>query len=265
MFPVLLVVMAVTGTLTGAADGNAVASLATGVGTAVLALGCYAALVRWLEKRSTTELTVSDARSGLCRGAAIGFGLFTVTVLVIAMFGGYRLDGWGSLGGALTTLGLMCCAAVTEELVFRGVLFRLLEERVGTWGALAASGLIFGLVHVVKPNATLWGVLAIAIEAGLLLGAAYAATRSLWLPIGLHLAWNVSGGGIYGAVVSGSGDGTGSLLEATLTGPAALSGGSFGPEASLITVLVCGAATLVFLNLAHRRGHLRRRRDATSA
>jgi membrane protease YdiL (CAAX protease family) len=126
---------------------------------------------------------------------------------------------------------------------------------------------VFGLAHIPNPNASLWGAIAIAIEAGFMLAAAYAATRTLWLPIGLHFGWNFALGGIFGAEVSGN-DTTNGLLDATLSGPTPLTGGAFGPEASGYAVAFGAALTVVFLWLARRRGHIvprRRRADRDQA
>lgn len=257
---VMIVALALFSVLAGlvnnAADATPATGLLFGVLTAALAVCLYRWLIRRLEDRDAVELRVADARSGLRQGVLIGLGAFAATLTVIALTGGYHLDGWGSFGGALTTLGLMCCVAVTEELIFRGVVFRLLEEKAGTYAALAASGILFGLVHLANPEATLWGAFAIAIEGGLLLAAAYAATRSLWLPIGLHLGWNMAVGGIFGTTVSGSTADLGSLLEATVTGPQLITGGAFGPEASAVAILACLIPTTLFLRHAKRRGRL---------
>ena len=147
-----------------------------------------------------------------------------------------RSTGWGSVTGALGLLGFMAAAAVTEELLFRGVLFRIIEERIGTWIALVLTGVVFGLSHLVNPDASLWGATAIAIEAGGMLAAAYAATRNLWVPIGLHFGWNFAAGGIFSTEVSGNGSRQG-LLDAATSGPTLLTGGDFGPEGSLYAVL----------------------------
>ena len=256
MVVLLFAVDIVTSLINTGVSGVPVVGLLTGLATAALAVFCYHRLVRWLEHRSPDELAGSDARKGLSRGMLIGFAMFTVTLLVIALFGGYRIVGLGSFFGFLNAVGLMACVAVAEELVFRGALFRILEEKTGTWGALAASGLVFGLLHLVNPDATLWGAISIAVEAGLLAGAAYAATRSLWLPIGMHLAWNLAEGGIFGTTVSGSDGGPQSLLRAVVSGPQLLTGGQFGPEASLVAILVCGVPTVLFLRLARRRGRI---------
>ena len=83
------------------------------------------------------------------------------------------------------------------------MLFRLIERHAGTLAALVISALLFGLVHASNPGATWLSSTAIALEAGLLLGAAYAKTRTLCFPIGLHTGWNFTQSGIFGAHTSG--------------------------------------------------------------
>jgi hypothetical protein len=80
--------------------------------------------------------------------------------------------------------------------------------------------------------------IAIMVEAGVFLSAAYMLTRRLWLPIGIHAGWNFAQGGIFGVSVSGTGA-TG-ILQSTLTGPVWLSGGEFGAEASVVAIAICG-------------------------
>ncbi|MEV0388789.1 type II CAAX endopeptidase family protein [Nonomuraea sp. NPDC050643] len=243
-----------SGVVTGLSTAP-VGGLVMGVVMAALALGGYVAAVRFTERRRAVELPIAGIRDAW-RGTGVGVGLFTVTIAVIAVFGGYRVLGWGSFGGALAIAGVMCTTAVVEELLFRGVLFRIVEELTGTWGALGVSAVLFGVLHLVNPGASVWGALAIAVEAGLMLGAAYAATRTLWLPIGLHLGWNAAEVAVFGTISSGSGLKAQGLLEATMSGPAALTGGAFGPEASIVAILACGVPTVMFLRLARRRGRL---------
>ncbi|MFD6096201.1 CPBP family intramembrane glutamic endopeptidase [Nocardiopsis flavescens] len=243
------------------AVGTSVWALPVGVAAAALGLWAYRAAVRRIEAREPRELSREGAARGLGWGTAAGVGLFAATIAAIAVLGGYRVTGWGSFEAFLAVCGLMCAVAVAEELLLRGVLLRVVEEAAGTWAALALSSAVFGALHLVNPNATLWGALAISLEAGLLLGAAYVATRSLWLPIGLHLGWNTAQAGIFGTAVSGSEDAFAGLLTGATSGPTALSGGAFGPEGSVIAVLLCGAATVYLLRLAHRRGHIVPRRS----
>ncbi|MEU6033166.1 type II CAAX endopeptidase family protein [Streptomyces tauricus] len=247
------------------AGENPVLSLLLGAVAAVLALTVYAAAVRFLEQRPATELDTTTAWSGLRVGVANGLGLFVVTLALIALFGGYGTEGGVSVGGALTVLGMMAGVAVVEELLFRGIIFRLVEELTGTRGAMVVSGVLFGGLHLVNSGATVWGALAIAVEAGLMLGAVYAATRTLWMPIGLHFGWNFALSGIFGVTVSGNEDQPTGLLHGVLSGPEAITGGGFGPEASVFAILVCTVPTVVFLRLAKRRGRLYTRQQFRSA
>jgi len=85
-----------------------------------------------------------------------------------------------------------------------------------------------------------------------MLGAAYMLTRSLWLPIWLHAAWNFTQGEIYDIPVSGTE--VQGLVDARLVGPPLLTGNGFGLEASIIAILVATAFGLWLLSLAVRRG-----------
>ncbi|MEU7916344.1 CPBP family intramembrane glutamic endopeptidase [Microbispora bryophytorum] len=254
------------GAITGAVQGNAFLTLVIGVATALLAVFVYARVVRWSERRAPVEVARKGAVPAVGRGMLIGAGMFAAVIVNIAFIGGYRVDGLGSVAGAVGLLGFMAAAAVTEELLFRGVLFRIVEEWTGTWIALTLTGLLFGLMHLTNQHANLWGAIAIAIEAGGMLAAAYAATRTLWLPIGLHFGWNFAAAGVFGTEVSGNGAQEG-LLNGVTSGPALLTGGDFGPEASPYAVLFGALLTIAFLWLAHRRGTLvpRRRRARTGA
>jgi membrane protease YdiL (CAAX protease family) len=250
--------------LVGPVQDGPLLRLVFGVATAVLAILTYRWVVRRTERRAPDELGRPGAASALGRGALIGVALFAAVILNIAFLGHYRIAGAGSVLGALGVLGFMAAAATSEELIFRGILFRIAEQRIGTWLALTLTAALFGLMHLANPNASLWAAIAIAVEAGGMLGAAYAATRTLWLPIGLHLGWNFAEAGIFGTEVSGkTSDG---LLDGVLSGPALLSGGEFGPEASVYSLLAGGLATIVFMWLARRRGNVvPRRRGNTPA
>ena len=116
------------------------------------------------------------------------------------------------------------------------------------------SSSLFGLAHIGNANATWLSSAAIMIEAGILLGALYMLTRRLWAVVGTHFAWNYTQGGVFGIAVSGNEvDG---ILESRLTGPALITGGEFGVEASAIAVLICVAVAVAVLRIGLRRGHL---------
>ncbi|MBD3942847.1 CPBP family intramembrane metalloprotease [Microbacterium sp. NEAU-LLC] len=256
----MLAVNAIAASLAGP-----VIALLVGPALGVLLLWFYEWFVGRLEKRPVAEVARPRARR-IVAGALGGLGLAAVTIGVIALLGGYRITDWGTLSGALTVVGMMCAVAVAEEVLFRGVVLRLLQRAFGTWIALAGSAALFGLLHLLNPGASPWGAVSIAVEAGLMLGAAFVATGSLWLPIGLHLGWNVALVAVFGTVTSGS-DAQGSLVSAVTEGPVWLTGGAFGPEASLVAIVACSIVTIVLLVRAHRDGRIvaRPRRERTAA
>jgi len=226
--------------------------LAITAGSVVLSILAYRLLVRWTEKRSADELSAGGAVPQFLLGSLIGVGLFCIVYAIYLALGIATFKGLGSTAGLGVALAVGISSGVCEELIMRGGVFRIVENGLGTFIALVVSALIFGFLHAGNPGATLLSSTAIALEAGILLAAAYAVTRSLWLAIGLHFAWNFAEGGIFGAAVSGSQ--MKGLLNIPLSGPPLMTGGSFGPEASLPAIAVCTAAGLIMLIIAVRKG-----------
>jgi membrane protease YdiL (CAAX protease family) len=188
-------------------------------------------------------------------GALLGAALISTVMVELDVAGFYRVTGANAtLDPVIAALVLLPSAAI-EELLFRGVLFRLVEEFTGTWIALGVSAALFGLAHAANPGATWVSSLAIALEAGVLLGAAFVVTRNLWFPIGLHFAWNFFEGPIYGTQISGNTI-LRSALSARLTGPAIVTGGAFGPEAGVVAIGTCVVAAVALLVVAKRRGRI---------
>ncbi len=210
----------------------------------------------------------------LLLGCVAGVAVFGVIIGIMALAGWYRVSGAAgpqdAAGVLLTALVGFLIGALIEEVLFRGILYRLLEWALGSWMAVALSAAGFGLLHLDNPNATLAGAVAIALTAGLALAALYALRRSLWPVIGVHAGWNVAEGPLFGTPVSGISI-PGSVLHANVAGPPAWTGGAFGPEASLITVAVWLAIGGTLLWLAQRRGRIvrplwdRRRRRSLEA
>jgi membrane protease YdiL (CAAX protease family) len=214
----------------------------------------YWGYVQLFERRAVTELAVRPAPRELAIGTAIGFGLMSATITLLALGGCYRVEGLGQWPSVATLVTLGVVPAFFEEILMRGIVFRITEESLGTWLAFFISGLLFGLAHLANPNATLVAALSIALEAGVLLAVGYVITRRLWVSIGMHFAWNFALGGIFGVAVSGIE--VRGLLKSTLTGPDLLSGGRFGPEASVLAVLVCTSMAIVLTVQAIRAGQI---------
>ena len=110
--------------------------------------------------------------------------------------------------------------AFVEEVLLRGVVFRISEERLGTWVALAISVVLFALMHLACSGATVVSTLVVGVEGGVLLSAAYVLTRRLWLEIGIHFGWDFSQDAVFGV-----GSGAQGLVQGELGGPSLLSGG----------------------------------------
>jgi hypothetical protein len=117
------------------------------------------------------------------------------------------------------------------------------------------SSLVFGLTHLINPEATLEGALFIAVEAGILLAAAYMLTRRLWLSIGFHVAWNYTQSAIFSSIVSGNEAAQG-LFRSTVNGPDFLTGGKFGVESSVFSLLPCTSTGIVMVVMAVKQGKI---------
>ena len=214
----------------------------------------YWLLVRFVGGRPVIELGGRGAAlRELLAGLAMGALLMGAVIAVLALLGSYHVVDVGWNTGILVGLQAGIVAGFTEEILVRGVMLRLIEGWLGTWWALAITAVFFGAAHLGNPQATVFGAVAIALEAGILLGACYLLTRRLWLAIGLHAAWNFVQGGIFGSDISGTGSGRG-LIEARFTGPDLLTGGAMGIEASVVAVVLCTAAGVAMLLAVRRRG-----------
>jgi membrane protease YdiL (CAAX protease family) len=225
---------------------------------ACIVLASYALLVRVGEARNPAELGLRAAPAGILVGLAIGLALFSLVMLILVAIGACHVEYRGA-ASAWQGAGLAIESGVFEEVLVRGVILRLTWRAFGPWAAFIVSAVLFGAGHAANPGATLFTIACIAIEAGVMLGAFYALTGRLWVSIGVHAGWNFTQGYLFGANVSGSSFGS-SLASSTAEPglPAWLTGGAFGPEASLPSVLTCAAAGAVVLWLAVRAGRFTR-------
>ncbi|MFB2836114.1 CPBP family intramembrane glutamic endopeptidase [Floridanema evergladense] len=231
-----------------------VPSLIVGLLTVANLLLVYVSFAHFVERRSVSELTLPGMGRELGIGLLLGFGLFTTCVLIAMVLGLYRIEGIDSWQQVLPTGGALV-TPVGEEMLFRGVVFRIFEEVFGGWVALIVSSVAFGLTHSGNEGETLAGIASIAIVFGPMLAAPYMVTRRLWMGIGLHGAWNYTMGKIFSGSVSGGQTGQG-LFKTTFVGPELLTGGSAGMEGSLIAILVSATASVILLILAVQRGKI---------
>jgi len=215
----------------------------------------YAGLVIYIERRTVSELALRPMARELGLGLLLGFGLYSVCMLILMALGNYRIDGLRDWHILLTGMATALATGVFEELLFRGGVFRLTQEWFGSWVALVVSSLVFGFVHWGADGATLQGLFSISVWAGLLLSATYLLTGRLWLGIGLHAAWNYTQGTVYSGIVSGNAPPEG-LFKSTLQGSEWLTGGVFGVEASLVALAVCSTVGVLMLVKAVQLGRI---------
>jgi membrane protease YdiL (CAAX protease family) len=265
-FPLVALMLAIlpytVATRLGHSAGELVPLLPDPAGAAVhmiimlgIVLAMYKLAIARLGERPHDDLPGATALPELGKGIAAGALLFCMVAAIAALAGAYQIIGRAEAPDLLVPLiSTAIMPAFTEELLFRGIVFRWVEEFGGSWAALIVTSVLFGLAHSQNPNATWFSSLAIGVEAGLMFGGAYMLTRSLWMPIGLHAAWNFTQGPILGVPVSGLPEH--GLVTARLSGPMLLSGGAFGLEASVIALVVAGGAGGWFIWLAMKRGEV---------
>jgi membrane protease YdiL (CAAX protease family) len=204
-----------------------------------VAVAIYMLLVRLVERRRPTELEIKPAAWELPVGLLIGFLMFAA-VMGILLGGGFHEIAWNGAKPAWKAAGAAIEAGIVEELIVRAVILRLLWRALGPAFAFVASAALFGLGHLPNEGATWFAAVCVALEAGVMLSAFYALTGRLWVSIGVHVAWNFTQGYVFGAAVSGGSLGPSLASSRAVLGHSEwLTGGAFGPEASLPALLVC--------------------------
>lgn len=239
----------------GAFKDTPLIGIAIAIAMALVVMAVYVAWGRLIERREVTELSLPGAGREWAIGGLIGVALYVACVLLLMLFGMYQVEGLNPLSYMIPAAAMAVKSSVFEELLFRGVLFRSVESMAGSWIAIIVSSLVFGLLHLFNPDSTVAGAVYIAIEAGLLLAAAYLVTRRLWMAIGYHMLWNYVQSAVFSGIVSG-GVALPGLLQARIEGPSFYTGGTFGMEQSVFALVLCTVTGVVMLVIAMRRGHL---------
>ncbi|GAA4857155.1 hypothetical protein GCM10023332_06080 [Luteimonas vadosa] len=230
------------------------------IGIFVGALAGYWAYVRWYERRPATELRLQPWR--LMLGGAGGALMVGLPIAALFALGAYELVQFRGAASALWGVAaLIGLAAMLEELVYRVLLFRVLERAWGTGPALAVQALLFALMHV--ENVTHGGpgdvatMLVSVTVLGLFWTGLFVLTRNLWVGVAHHAAWNFTIL-LSGVPLSGIDDWRAlAPLASRYAGPDWLTGGLFGPESSWLVIATNTLATLLLLHMARRRGAFR--------
>lgn len=212
----------------------------------VLLLLMYRWLVRSYEERKIEELSMQKSLKDTGIGFLWGMLMMAAVIGIFALCGWYKIIGC-SFNVAFVYRYLMAyfVVAVGEEIVFRGIMFRLLDSQFNLWVALIISAIVFGAAHIINPNATVVSTVGISLASGVLFGLLFKCYRTLWVPIGIHWSWNFVQGTVTGCPVSGGAPDY-SILQSVTSGPELFTGGLFGPEASIIT-MIAGLAPCIWL------------------
>lgn len=219
-------------------------------------LGTYALAVRLGEGRAAREIDPKRAPRELALGIAIG-GAIMAIIIGVMWSAGWVIISAAPITGVAEAMKQAIQSAVIEETLMRIIIFRMLWRAFGVWPALLSTAILFGGLHLANPDASLFG--AICLIAGEGIGAGlYLLTGRVWMSIGMHAGWNFALGWLFGSAVSG--------LDSFVSGPlrmhpaegvtTLLSGGGFGPEASVAAFVVSLAGSLICLTLAWRKGRL---------
>jgi membrane protease YdiL (CAAX protease family) len=223
---------------------------------AFLVCAVYSTLYKRYEKRKVTELSARRLPLCLTLGILLGAGLASAVILFQYLTHVLSITATRSFLPLLPNLWNTFVNAITAEVLIIGVLFRITEDSLGSYLALIILVIIFFFLHIGAPGATIISAIAVSMHAALLLGPAYIYTRSLWLPVTIHFAWDFSFAAIYGANVSGY-TMTNSLLDTKISGPTLLTGGYFGPQGSIQAALFCLIAGLILLYLSRRQNKIK--------
>lgn len=235
--------------------------LAFGIFYSIMGIGII--LFTWLVRKFVDKKSFESlgfARKGYSNEAGLGF--FSALALlgigsVILITAGYLSFIAASFDASalLLEIAIMMVVAFVEELLFRGYLLNNLMKSMNKWGALSITAALFSLFHGSNPDVTLFAVINIFL-AGLLLGINYIFTKNLWFSIFFHFAWNYFQGPVLGYEVSGLK--LTSLLQQSMSGPEAWTGGPFGFEGSLLCPLLFIVAIFFFSYVFDKRyGQLR--------
>jgi len=230
-------------------------ALTVAVAEAFIATTGYIFLFRIYDKRPIHELSASTFFNNATVGFLTGVALQSLFILVIYLTGTFLIVNINPVSTLISPFAFALTAGFVAEIIMIGIVFRLLEQQTGTVIALFIFIILFAILHINVKGATLISISATAMQAGLLLPAAYVYSRTLWLPIFLHFGWDFAEPGIFGGI-NPSASLTQGLLTSKIAGNSLFTGGETGPQDSLSSLLLCLLSGLIFLSLAKQKNNL---------
>jgi hypothetical protein len=214
----------------------------------------YIYFYKKIEKRPIGEFLSRGLLKNTLLGVLIGTTLQGLTILVIYIWGNFQIISVNPFSSIITPFAIAFSVAIFEETLLRGIIFRIVEEKLGSYNSLLISAIIFGSVHLINPDSSIISSICIGIV-GFMFGASYIYSRSLWLPIGIHFSWNFVQSGIFGAITSGN-EKTSSLFNTNISGTELITGGAFGPEGTIQAILFWLLVSIIFMVLITKQNKL---------
>jgi len=229
--------------------------LFSGIVLAILIIISYIALFSRYEKRKVKELSAKHLTKNILGGILLGAGLQALIMLVMYLRRDFVILSVNPFVTVLPLIVLMSTAAITVEVLFIGIIFRITETWLGSWMAIAILTVLFWILHFFTPEGSWIASWGISMHAGFLLGAAYIFSRSLWLPIAIHFAWDFTSARIFGATEHGN-IAEKTWLVSRISGPDWITGGFYGPQGSLQGALLCMTVGILFMIWNQRKNKI---------
>jgi uncharacterized protein len=222
-------------------------------------MALIAVLATWIvarvEKRPPDDYGIPPSQAlgpRFWEGALWGFAMMSAILFVLHISGHFQISAVALHGAAIARYalawgGVFYAVAINEEFAFRGYLLFSIAKRRRFWRAALLVSAIFAAVHLANPGENAFGILEVFVV-GMLFCLMIQRTGNLWFAVGFHAAWDWAETFFYGTPDSGL-LGVGRLLNTSAPGPNWLTGGSAGPEGSVLALVVLLLCAL----LVHRR------------
>ncbi|RMA58070.1 CPBP family intramembrane glutamic endopeptidase [Ulvibacter antarcticus] len=228
-------------------DSNPLADTFINYTSVAVLLATYYYLFKFYEKRQIFELSKKNILKVLTGGFLLGFSILSFVILILYLLGYYKIIEFAGFSYFLAPFSFLVIAALIEEILFRAILYRILENWIGTYIVLIIISILFELPHIFNDNVTLLSVL-LGLLFGFAHGIMYTYTKRIWLPFAFHLGWNFAQP-FYGSNLSGIQD-VGTIFSAEFNGPELITGSIYGIEDSILSIFLLLLLCIVFLRLS---------------
>jgi membrane protease YdiL (CAAX protease family) len=209
--------------------------------------------VRIFERRKANEISFSNATAkDFFLGSIYGLLSFSITALILMFSGMCSINSVNENPTLLTNFFFDFFFAFLQDIVYFAIIFRITEQYLGTFVSIFIAGVIFGFKHLLFPDYTIWGAIAISLEGAILFTALFIKSRNIWMVFGFHFTWNYLANGIFGLIKL---EEIQSLLSVKISGPEILAGSQNGLESSIIAMAISLVIGIPYLMNAYRQGN----------